>query len=135
MLAIAAGVTLCGKRGYKAIGQWAEGLGQKGAQRDWAHYRVRRGAHCHFCVKGNQPTVLRDDHGHWSVENNCHCVLDMTWDEERWRVHTGHGSEKTSRLRHFAISVLNLHAKPGASITPATCKLAAKPRLVYDACS
>jgi hypothetical protein len=33
VLAIAAGATLCGMRGYKAIAQWAEGLGQKGAQR------------------------------------------------------------------------------------------------------
>jgi hypothetical protein len=33
VLAIAAGATLCGMRGYKAIGQWAERLGQKGAQR------------------------------------------------------------------------------------------------------
>jgi len=33
VLAIAAGATLCGMRGYKAIGQWADALGQKGAQR------------------------------------------------------------------------------------------------------
>ena len=33
VLAIAAGATLCGMRGYKAIAQWAHGLGQKGAQR------------------------------------------------------------------------------------------------------
>jgi Domain of unknown function (DUF4338)/DDE_Tnp_1-associated len=33
VLAIAAAATLCGMRGYKAIGQWAQGLGQKGAQR------------------------------------------------------------------------------------------------------
>lgn len=33
VLAIATGATLCGMRGYKAIGQWAQGLGQKGAQR------------------------------------------------------------------------------------------------------
>ena len=33
VLAIAVGATLCGMRGYKAIGQWAQGLGQKGAQR------------------------------------------------------------------------------------------------------
>ena len=33
VLAIAVGATLCGMRGYKAIGQWAERLGQKGAQR------------------------------------------------------------------------------------------------------
>jgi len=33
VLAIAAGATLCGMRGYKAIAQWAQDLGQKGAQR------------------------------------------------------------------------------------------------------
>lgn len=33
VLAIAVGATLCGMRGYKAIGQWAQALGQKGAQR------------------------------------------------------------------------------------------------------
>ena len=33
VLAIAAAATLCGMRGYKAMGQWAQGLGQKGAQR------------------------------------------------------------------------------------------------------
>lgn len=33
VLAIAAGATLCGMRGYKAIAQWAQGLGQKGAHR------------------------------------------------------------------------------------------------------
>ncbi len=33
VLAIAAGATLCGMRGYKAIAQWAQALGQKGAQR------------------------------------------------------------------------------------------------------
>jgi hypothetical protein len=33
VLAIAAGATLCGMRGYKAIAQWAQRLGQKGAQR------------------------------------------------------------------------------------------------------
>jgi hypothetical protein len=33
VLAIAAAATLCGMRGYKAMAQWAQGLGQKGAQR------------------------------------------------------------------------------------------------------
>ena len=191
-------------------------------QRDLAHYLVRRGAHYHFSVKGNQPTlqddirrlfaqrgaahhtevsppdhgrietrriwcssrlndyaafphvgqvfliereviakkktkksgdrslevalgitsctpeqaspatVLRDNRGHWSIENSCHYVLDMTWDEDRCRIRTGHGPENTSRLRRFAISVLNLHAKPGDSIASMTRKLAAKTRLVFD---
>jgi hypothetical protein len=33
VLAIATAATLCGMCGYKAIGEWAQRLGQKGAQR------------------------------------------------------------------------------------------------------
>ena len=77
-------------------------------------------------------TVLRDNRGHWSIENSGHYVLDMTWDEDRCRIRTGHGPENTSRLRRFAISVLNLQAKPGDSIASMTRKLAAKTRLVFD---
>ena len=76
--------------------------------------------------------LLRINRGHWSIENSCHYVLDMTWDEDRCRIRTGHGPENTSRLRRFAISVLNLHAKPGDSIASMTRKLAAKTRLVFD---
>ena len=187
-------------------------------QRDLANYLVGRGAHYHFSVKGNQPTLqenirllfarraaahytelspadhgrietrriwcssqlngyldfphlgqvflierevidkksgrqssevalgvtsrtsdqakpadlLRINRGHWSIENSCHHVLDMTWDEDRCRIRTGHGPENTSRLRRFAISVLNLHAKPGESIASMTRRLAAKTRLVFD---
>ena len=187
-------------------------------QRDLANYLVARGAHYHFSVKGNQPTLQEDigllfehraaahytelspaDHGrietrriwcssrlndylefphvgqvflierevidkksgcqrsevalgvtsrtsdqagpaellrinrgHWSIENSCHHVLDMTWDEDRCRIRTGYGPENTSRLRRFAISVLNLHAKPTESIASMTRRLAAKTRLVFD---
>lgn len=187
-------------------------------QRDLANYLVARGAHYHFTVKGNQPTLQEDirvlfarragadftelspaDHGrietrriwcsnrlndyldfphvgqvflieretiekksgcvrgevalcitsrtpdqarpadllrinrgHWTIENSCHHVLDMTWDEDRCRIRTGHGPENTSRLRRFAISVLNLHAKPGDSIASMTRRLASKTRMVFD---
>ena len=77
-------------------------------------------------------TVLRDNRGHWSIENSCHHVLDTTWDEDRCRIRTGHGPENTSRLRRFAISVLNLHAKPGDSIASMTRRLASRTRLVFD---
>lgn len=76
--------------------------------------------------------LLRINRGHWSIENSCHHVLDMTWDEDRCLIRTGHGPENTSRLRRFAISVLNLHAKPGDSIASMTRRLAAKTRLVFD---
>ena len=42
VLAIAAGATLCGMRGYKAISLWAEDLGQKARARCRCCYRSRR---------------------------------------------------------------------------------------------
>ena len=48
------------------------------------------------------------------------------------RIRTGYGPENTSRLRRFAISVLNLHARPGDSIASMTRRLAAKSRQVFD---
>lgn len=77
-------------------------------------------------------TVLRHNRGHWVIESSCHWVLDHTWDEDHCRIRVGHGPENTSRLRRFAISLLNLHAKPGESIASLTRKLAAKTRLVFD---
>ncbi len=51
VLAIAAGATLCGMRGYLAISDWAKGLGQKARQRK---------AHYYFTVKNNQPGLFQD---------------------------------------------------------------------------
>jgi hypothetical protein len=42
VLAIAAGATLCGMCGYKAISQWAQDLGQKARARFRCCYRDRR---------------------------------------------------------------------------------------------
>ena len=44
----------------------------------------------------------------------------------------GYGPENTSRLRRFAVRLLNSHAKPNESIASMTRKLAAKTRLVFD---
>lgn len=91
-----------------------------------------------LCITSRTPEqaspadLLRINRGHWTVENSCHYVLDMTWDEDRCRIRTGHGPENTSRLRRFAISVLKLHAKPGDSIASMTRRLASRTRLVFD---
>ena len=76
--------------------------------------------------------ILRINRGHWAIENSCHYVLDTTWDEDHCRIRTAHGPENTSRLRRFAVSVINLHAKPKDSIASMTRRLAAKTRLVFD---
>ena len=98
----------------------------------------RQSSEVALCITSRTPEqaapadLLRINRGHWTVENSCHYVLDMTWDEDRCRIRTGYGPENTSRLRRFAISVLNLHAKPADSIASMTRRLAAKNRLVFD---
>lgn len=82
--------------------------------------------------QANPAALLRINRGHWAIENSCHHVLDTTWDEDRCRIRTGHGPENTSRLRRFAISLINLHAKPTDSIAGVTRRLAARTRLVFD---
>jgi len=98
----------------------------------------RQSSEVALCITSRTPEqagpadLLRINRGHWTVENSCHYVLDMTWDEDRCRIRTGHGPQNTSRLRRFAISVLNLHAKPGDSIASMTRRLASRTRLVFD---
>jgi len=51
--------------------------------------------------------LLEINRGHWVIENGCHYILDWNYDEDRSRIRTGHGPENVSRLRRFAIGVIN----------------------------
>jgi predicted transposase YbfD/YdcC len=44
--------------------------------------------------------------GHWSVENNLHGQLDVSFDEDQSRVRTDHGAENLSRIRRLALNLL-----------------------------
>jgi predicted transposase YbfD/YdcC len=44
--------------------------------------------------------------GHWSVENNLHWQLDISFSEDRRRIRTGHGAENFSRLCRIALNLL-----------------------------
>ncbi len=46
--------------------------------------------------------------GHWSVENKLHWVRDVTFDEDRSQVRTGHAPRIMASLRNTAISILRL---------------------------
>ena len=50
--------------------------------------------------------ILKDNRGHWCIENTCHYVIDWNFDEDRSRIRTGYGPENISRLRRFAIGVI-----------------------------
>jgi predicted transposase YbfD/YdcC len=44
--------------------------------------------------------------GHWSVENNLHWQLDVSFNEDQRRIRKGHGAENFSRLCRIALNLL-----------------------------
>ena len=44
--------------------------------------------------------------GHWSVENNLHWQLDVTFQEDQSRLHKGNGAQNMSRLRRIALNLI-----------------------------
>jgi predicted transposase YbfD/YdcC len=78
--------------------------------------------------------LLEINRGHWAIENSCHYVLDWNYDEDRSRIRTGYGPENVTRLRRFAISVINAVRKPrsNSSVAQQMRELARSPRLVFD---
>ena len=77
--------------------------------------------------------LLKVNRGHWSIENCCHYVLDWNYDEDRSRIRTGHGPENVTRLRRFAISVINSRtAARAASVAQKMRELHTNTRLVFD---
>ncbi len=46
--------------------------------------------------------------GQWQIENRLHWVRDVTYDEDRSQVRTGHGPQVMATFRNLAISLLRL---------------------------
>ena len=44
--------------------------------------------------------------GHWSVENQCHWLLDMQMGEDQSRVRAGHAAQNLGTLRRLALNLL-----------------------------
>lgn len=44
---------------------------------------------------------------HWSIENQLHWVLDVSFGEDNSRIRNGHSPENFTLLRRMAISLLN----------------------------
>ncbi len=53
-------------------------------------------------------TLARWVQGHWAIENSLHWVRDVTFDEDRSQVRTGHAPQVMASLRNTAISLLRL---------------------------
>lgn len=47
--------------------------------------------------------------GHWSIENQLHYVLDVSFREDHSRIRRDHGPENVSRLRRIALNLLRVN--------------------------
>ena len=52
--------------------------------------------------------------GHWSVENNLHWQLDVSFREDERRIRVGHGAENFSRLCRMGLNLLK--GEPSAKV-------------------
>lgn len=51
-------------------------------------------------------TFLQATRTHWSIENNCHWVLDVAFREDDHRLREGHGPENMALVRKMALAML-----------------------------
>jgi predicted transposase YbfD/YdcC len=54
--------------------------------------------------------------GHWSVENNLHWQLDVSFNEDQRRIRKGHGAENFSRLCRMSLNMLKNEKTEAAGI-------------------
>ena len=52
--------------------------------------------------------------GHWSVENSCHHVLDVTFQEDHCQVRDNNAAQNLSILREIALRALKTHPSKGS---------------------
>jgi len=74
--------------------------------------------------------VLRDNRGHWSIENKCHYIIDWNYDEDRSRIAKGYGPENMTRIRRFAVGLYK--SKGVKNVAQKMRQLMMSPRTVLD---
>ena len=74
--------------------------------------------------------VLKDNRGHWCIENSCHYILDWNYNEDRCIIRTGYGPENITRLRRFAVGLIKV--KKSKVAAQKMRELNKNMRLVFD---
>ncbi len=80
--------------------------------------------------QANPERVLSINRGHWTIENECHYIIDWNYDEDRSRIRTGSGPENMTRLRRFAVGIIK--AKGVRSVAQKMRQLTQNVRAVFD---
>lgn len=65
------------------------------------HYYI-----CSLDARRSARRIAQYARGHWSVENNLHWQLDVTFDEDKRRIRKDHAPENFSRLCRIALNML-----------------------------
>lgn len=61
----------------------------------------------YICSMHHDAPVLKEAaRKHWAIENTCHWVLDVTYQEDSSRVRKGNGAENLSRLKRVTLNIL-----------------------------
>ena len=66
--------------------------------------------------------------GHWSIENQLHWVLDVTFADDQSRLRKGHGAKNMATVRHFAINLIRQAPEPVRRTKPNWPRKTNKPR-------
>jgi hypothetical protein len=74
--------------------------------------------------------VLKDNRGHWCIENSCHYIVDWNYDEDRSRITKGYGPENMTRLRRFAVGLLK--SKGIKNVAQKMRQIVMSPRIILD---
>jgi predicted transposase YbfD/YdcC len=59
-------------------------------------------------------TILTAVRRHWAIENECHWVLDVIFDEDRSRIRLGESPQNFSLIRKIALSILKQDTSKGS---------------------
>ena len=82
--------------------------------------------------QANPERILKVNRGHWAIENRCHYLIDWNFDEDRSRIRMGHGPENITRLRRFAVGVIQFFSDGKDSVSQKMQQLNRNTRLVFD---
>lgn len=83
-------------------------------QRDIAGKRSEERSYYISSLLDDATDILHAVRRHWAVENECHWVLDVVFDEDRSRIRLGDSPENFSLLRQMAISILKQDQSKGS---------------------
>jgi predicted transposase YbfD/YdcC len=66
-------------------------------------------------LPAHAPHIAKAARSHWGIENSCHWVIDMAFNEDQCRIRRGDGAHNFALLRQFALNLLK-QEKTQASI-------------------